>query len=213
MSTKILNINIFSFFVLICFSIFLSGCFLTDKDNKKVEPQKTTEVKVENTKEVATTQKVGANETNSVDNKNTNPVKNVNLSQELVVSIYYASSKEDPDGLKPETTYPSEVKISADNREDVAKKALEMLISGPKENEKENGLYTSIPTNTSVNYVKFQNNKVIADFSKNLNSGGGSFDMTQRRSQIENTLRSIYPNKDIEIAISVDGSEEQALQP
>ena len=37
--------------------------------------------------------------------------------------------------------------------------------------------------------------------------------MTQRRSQIENTLRSIYPNKDIEIAISVDGSEEQALQP
>ena len=91
MSTKILNINIFSFLVLICFSIFLSGCFLTDKDNKKVEPQKTTEVKVENTKEVATTQKIGANETNSVDNKNTNPVKNVNLSQELVVSIYYAS--------------------------------------------------------------------------------------------------------------------------
>ena len=204
-----ININIFSILLLICISIFLTGCFGTDKDKKQVEPQKTTEIKVEDTKEVAT----NINTTKKVDTKETNPVKNVSLSKDLVVSIYYASTKEDPDGLSPEKTYPSEVKISAENREDIAKKALEMLISGPKENEKENGLYTSIPSNTSVNYVKFEDNKVIADFSKNLNSGGGSFDMTQRRAQIENTLRSIYPNKDIEIAISVDGSEEQALQP
>ncbi len=211
MNKKIFNINILSLLLLICVTIFLTGCLGTaDKDKKQVEPKKTTEIKVEDTKEVATNINTT---TPKADTKETTPVKNVSLSKELVVSVYYASTKEDPDGVNPENTYPSEVKISADNREDVAKKALEMLISGPKDNEKEKGFYTSIPSNTSVNYVKFKDNKVIADFSKNLNSGGGSFDMTQRRSQIENTLRSIYPNKDIEIAISVDGSEEQALQP
>lgn len=210
MDKKNSKINILSFLLLICVSIFLTGCFGTDnKSKKQVDPQKTTEIKVEDTKEVAT----NINTTPKVDTKETTPVKNVSLSKELVVSVYYASTKEDPDGVNPENTYPSEVKISADNREDVAKKALEMLISGPKDNEKDKGFYTSIPSNTSVNYVKFKDNKVIADFSKNLNSGGGSFDMTQRRSQIENTLRSIYPDKDVEIAISVDGSEEQALQP
>ena len=209
MDKKNSKINILSLLLLICVSIFLTGCLGTDKGKKQVEPQKTTEIKVEDTKEVAT----NINTTKKVDTKETAPVKNVSLSKELVVSVYYASTKEDPDGVNPENTYPSEVKISADNREDVAKKALEMLISGPKDNEKEKGFYTSIPSNTSVNYVKFKDNKVIADFSKNLNSGGGSFDMTQRRSQIENTLRSIYPDKDVEIAISVDGSEEQALQP
>ena len=211
MNKKIFNINILSLLLLICVTIFLTGCLGTaDKDKKQVEPKKTTEIKVEDTKEVATNINTT---TPKADTKETTPVKNVSLSKELVVSVYYASTKEDPDGVNPENTYPSEVKISADNREDVAKKALEMLISGPKDNEKEKDFYTSIPSNTSVNYVKFKDNKVIADFSKNLNSGGGSFDMTQRRSQIENTLRSIYPNKDIEIAISVDGSEEQALQP
>ena len=211
MNKKIFNINILSLLLLICVTIFLTGCLGTaDKDKKQVEPKKTTEIKVEDTKEVATNINTT---TPKADTQETTPVKNVSLSKELVVSVYYASTKEDPDGVNPENTYPSEVKISADNREDVAKKALEMLISGPKDNEKEKGFYTSIPSNTSVNYVKFKDNKVIADFSKNLNSGGGSFDMTQRRSQIENTLRSIYPNKDIEIAISVDGSEEQALQP
>ena len=131
---------------------------------------------------------------------------------DTVGNTIVAASTLDKD-VKAELTKTNNVEAAAYLGTVIAKKALEMLISGPKENEKENGLYTSIPTNTSVNYVKFQNNKVIADFSKNLNSGGGSFDMTQRRSQIENTLRSIYPNKDIEIAISVDGSEEQALQP
>lgn len=210
MNKKNSKINLFSVIALICISIFLTGCFDTDKGKKTVENKKTTEVKVEDTtKEVAT----NINSTPKVDTEKDKPIKNVSLSKDLVVSVYYASTKEDPDGVNPENTYPSEVKISAENREDVAKKALEMLISGPKENEKEKGLYTSIPSNTSVNYVKFEDNKVIADFSKNLNSGGGSFDMTQRRSQIENTLRSIYPDKEIEIAISVDGSEEQALQP
>lgn len=207
------KIKIFSILALVFVSVFFVGCL--DK-NKKTPINVNTPPPVVQKKVVTTTEDVPAeNKTTTIkkDSKNVKELKNVSLSQDLVVSIYYASSKEDPDGLKPEDTYPSEVKISAGNREEVAKKALEMLISGPKEKEKENGLYSSIPTDTSVNYVKFKDNKVVADFSKNLNSGGGSFDMTQRRSQIENTLRSIYPDKNIEIAISVDGSEDQALQP
>ena len=206
MNTKFFKKNIFFLVIFVFVLFFLSGCLGNPKDKTEVG------TKSEKPIEVSTTHKVKTKQSNPISNED-NPVKNVNISQDLVVSIYYASTKEDPDGLKPDTTYPSEVKISADNREDIAKKALEMLISGPKENQKDEGFYTSIPSTTSVNYVKFEDNKVIADFSKNLNSGGGSFDMTQRRSQIENTLRSIYPDKDIEIAISVDGSEEQALQP
>ena len=213
MNTKFLKINKFLIVIFIFVSIFLGGCLDNGKGKAKIEtkPEKPKEIAISTQK--VDTKKIVDTENKNIVKKDKPSVKNASLSQDLVVSIYYASTKEDPNGLNPDTTYPSKVKISADNREDVAKKALEMLISGPKENQKDEGFYTSIPENTSVNYVKFKDNKVIADFSKNLNSGGGSFDMTQRRSQIENTLRSIYPDKDIEIAISVDGSEDQALQP
>ena len=212
MNTKFLKLNKFFIVIFIFVSIFLGGCLDNGKSKTKIETKPEKPIEVATTIKKVDTKKIDTENKNIV--KEDKPsVKNASLSQDLVVSIYYASTKEDPNGLKPDTTYPSEVKISADNREDLAKKALEMLISGPKENQKDEGFYTSIPENTSVNYVKFKDNKVIADFSKNLNAGGGSFDMTQRRSQIENTLRSIYPDKDIEIAISVDGSEDQALQP
>ncbi len=131
---------------------------------------------------------------------------------ELAVSVYYASMSEDPDGLAPEVTYPTSFKIAGTTREEAAKKALELLISGPSEENKAKGFYTTIPKDTKVNFIKIEDGKIIADFSKSLNSGGGSCDMQQRRSQIENTLRSVFPD-DKEIIISVEGNSEQALQP
>ncbi len=141
------------------------------------------------------------------------PSSGAGLSGELAASVFYASSLKDPDGLSPDVTYPSGVSVSGATKEEAAENALKRLIAGPTPDEEKAGFYSAIPKGVKLNYVRRSGNRIVADFSKKLNEGGGSFDMQQRRSQIENTLRSIYKDSSDEVVISVDGNTEQALQP
>lgn len=130
------------------------------------------------------------------------------------ISIFYASSKEDPDALKPDVTYPIKINISANEDENkIALKAMESLIEGPDTKSQKIGFYTTLPPNTKVNYIKIDSDKIVVDFNKNINSGGGSCEMTQRRSQIENTLKNLPGSKGKNIVISADGDSEKVLQP
>lgn len=135
------------------------------------------------------------------------------LSDGLAVEIFYASMAKDPDSLSPNVTYPSKMTVSGADKEEAAENALKMLLAGPSPEDKDKGFYSAIPEGTKLNFVKKEGGRIIADFSSKLNEGGGSCDMQQRRSQIENTLKSIYTDPDDEIIISVEGNSEQVLQP
>ena len=145
------------------------------------------------------------------DSTKTTSIKSVNDSG--TISLFYASIKEDPDALKPEITYPIKVNISDNDETKIALKAIELLIEGPDDKNQQIGFYTTLPPKTKVNYIKIDSDKIIVDFDKNINSGGGSCEMTQRRSQIENTLKNLPGTKGKNIIISADGDSEKVLQP
>ncbi len=145
---------------------------------------------------------------------NVTAVKSSNISQQpQLAQIYFASKEKDPDVMEPEKTYPVKTEIQADNDEQAVRQALEKLLKGPSETEKKEGYYTTIPEGTKINSIKIDNGTIAVDFSKDLNLGGGSCDMAQRRSQIENTVNNLPALKERKFIISVEGDDEKVLQP
>ena len=137
-----------------------------------------------------------------------------NKTDNVFVSVFYANSKTDPDVSKPEDTYPVKINFSAEGSEqELALKTMEMLIKGPDEKSKKDGFYTTIPPETKIQSIIIDQNSIAVDFNKKINAGGGSCEMTQRRSQIENTLKSLPGAAGKKIIISADGDSEKVLQP
>ena len=77
-------------------------------------------------------------------------------------------------------------------------------------------LFTAIPGGTKLLSYGYENNKVIVNFNAALNAGGGSCSMEMRRSQIEQTLKSLNEVSNLQIKaveIQVEGDRENVLQP
>ncbi len=137
----------------------------------------------------------------------------ISISSQSSIAVFYASNKEDPDLMSPEKTYPLEIKVEGNSEREVAEKAISMLIEGPNEKEKKSGYYTTLPSETKLQSITIDEKKIVVDFNKAINDGGGSCEMMQRRSQIENTLKSLPGAGNKKIIISVDGDNEKVLQP
>lgn len=100
----------------------------------------------------------------------------------------------------------------------IARAALRELLKGPTDKEKEEGYFTSINSNVTINKLTVENGSIKLDFSENLNRGvAGSCRVTAIRTQIEQTIRQSLTEKgfrDIkEIVISINGRTEDVLQP
>ena len=94
-----------------------------------------------------------------------------------------------------------------------AAQALIMLFSGSFSlEEAEAGYFSSIPAGVHLRAVNIDKKGTAkADFSKELNQGGGSCKVTAIRAQIENTLKQFETVK--KVVIAVEGETETALQP
>lgn len=93
----------------------------------------------------------------------------------------------------------------------VAHASLRKLLDGPREDEIQDGLITSIPDGVRLNDVYIQERVAYADFSEELNSTAGSCLVTSIRKQITETLLQFETIKDV--VISVNGETEEVLQP
>jgi hypothetical protein len=92
------------------------------------------------------------------------------------------------------------------------KEALDELLKGPTEDEKEQGFYTNINEGVILQKISSKDGKVEADFSKNLETGvAGSCKVEFIRSQIVETLKQ-FPGID-EVIITINGRSEDVLQP
>lgn len=112
--------------------------------------------------------------------------------------------------IKGETVF----QVSREAASSGAQQALNELLKGPTEAEKQQGLSTAIPGGTRLNRYAVENGKANADFSGELkNYGGGSAMVQAIINQIDNTVLSNDPTvKSVEI--TVDGvSADEALQP
>jgi len=96
--------------------------------------------------------------------------------------------------------------------EAVARAALEELLKGPNQIEKDNGLYTLINPGVKINSLTIDDKGVVkVDFSQELETTGGSCRATAIRGQITKTLEQFPTVKSV--IISINGESETILQP
>lgn len=94
----------------------------------------------------------------------------------------------------------------------VGRAAIEELLRGPTEEEKNMGYVTMINSGVKINFLSIENGVAKIDFSKELDEQiGGSCRVAGISAQIRETLKQFPTVKDV--IISVDGRTEDILQP
>ena len=87
--------------------------------------------------------------------------------------------------------------------------ALELLLAGPTDAERREGLTTAIPAGTRLRGVRVEGGVVWADFSREIDSGGGSASMLGRFWQIVYTATQFSDAPRVRILI--DGAAKATL--
>ncbi|MDR7433853.1 MAG: GerMN domain-containing protein [Armatimonadota bacterium] len=87
--------------------------------------------------------------------------------------------------------------------------ALEALLAGPTPEEKAEGLSTEIPPGARLRDLEIRDGVVYADFTREVESGGGSFSMQGRLWQIVYTATQLPEGTRVRILI--EGEEREVL--
>jgi spore germination protein GerM len=94
----------------------------------------------------------------------------------------------------------------------IARTALTELIAGPTEQEKQEGYYSLVNSETEIQELSIENGVAYVDFSSHLERGvAGSATVSFIRDQIEKTLESFVTINSV--VISIDGRVDDILQP
>lgn len=93
--------------------------------------------------------------------------------------------------------------------EELLRTALEALLVGPTPAEQAQGLHSSIPPGTRLRSVRIRDGLVVADFSAELSSGGGSASALGRFWQIVYTATQFPAGRRIQFLI--DGAVREVL--
>ena len=138
------------------------------------------------------------------------PIKFVPATGDLTVKVFFGNENFNPNAMDCSLVYPIERQIA--ETEAVARAALESLLAGPTEIEKENDYYTSINAGVIINSLKIENKIAYVDFDSQLEQAvGGSCRVLAIASQIRATLKQFETVE--EVVISIDGRTEDILQP
>lgn len=138
------------------------------------------------------------------------PVKIKKGSGEFMkVKAYFNNNKMDPE-FSCNKVFAVDRQVA--KTEAVARAALEELLKGPTESEKNAGFFTSINSGVEIQSLKIENSTAYADFDEQLEfQVGGSCRVSAIRAQIEQTLKQFSTVKNV--VISINGRTEDILQP
>jgi len=141
---------------------------------------------------------------------NLKPYKPVAEEESVDVKIFFSNSKLNPDMKDCKLVYP--VTRSIPKTDGIAKAALEELIKGLTQEDKDDAYFTNINPNVKILGLSIEDGVARVDFSKELEEGvAGSCKVESIRAQIEETLKQ-FDNID-SVVISVEGKVEGVLQP
>lgn len=130
--------------------------------------------------------------------------------KKLSVKIFLSNSKYDPGASDCSKTFAVERVVPETKA--VARAALEQLLAGPTEQEKEQGFFTSINPGVEIKKLTIENEIAKVEFSEKLEEAvGGSCRVAAIRSQINETLKQFPTVKNV--VISINGRTEDILQP
>ena len=141
---------------------------------------------------------------------NLKPYKSVAEEENVDVKVFFPNSKLNPDMKDCKLVYP--VTRTIPKTEAVAKAALEELIKGLTQEDKDDAYFTDINSDVKILGLSIEDGVARVDFSKELEEGvAGSCKVESIRAQIEETLKQ-FDNID-SVIISVEGKVEGILQP
>lgn len=126
-----------------------------------------------------------------------------------VVSLHFPNSALDPEHLDCTVVFPVRRAVSVEDGVEAA--AVEALLGGPSDKEREAGYFTSFPDDVTLRSVALNEGILRVDFSKELKKVAGSCRVESIRAQVERTLMLLPGVKSV--VISVDGKVDEALQP
>jgi len=136
------------------------------------------------------------------------PLK-LSLNETTAVKIFFNNSRLDPE-FSCNKVFPVQRLIA--KTQTPARKALELLLEGPSQDEKNQEFLTSINSGVKIQSLTVQNGVAKVDFDEQLeHQVGGSCRVSAIRSQITETLKQFPTVKSV--LISIDGRTEDILQP
>jgi spore germination protein GerM len=127
----------------------------------------------------------------------------------MTVKVFFNNSLLDPE-YSCYKVFPVEREVV--KTQGVARVALEQLLQGPSQEEKEQGFYTSLSQGIMIQSLSVVEGVAKVDFNDQLEfQVGGSCLVSAIRAQITQTLKQFSTVK--EVIISVNGRVEDILQP
>lgn len=131
------------------------------------------------------------------------------IPETITIKIYFNNSNLDPE-FSCNKVFPVERKII--KTQAVAKAALEELLKGPTEEEKNQGFFTSLNKDVKIQSINIKDGTAYVDFDEQLEfQVGGSCRVSAIRAQITETLKQFPTIKNV--VISINGRTEDILQP
>ncbi len=126
-----------------------------------------------------------------------------------ILKIYFNNNNLDPQ-ISCNKVFPVEREVYKTDAP--ARRALELLLKGPAQDEINSGYLTSINSGVKIQSITIQNNVAKVDFDEQLeNAVGGSCRVSAIRAQITETLKQFSSVKSV--IISINGRTEDILQP
>lgn len=139
-----------------------------------------------------------------------NQTINTDTEEKMTVKVFFGNSIFDPEVLDCSKNFSVERTIPKTLA--VGRAALEELLKGPTEAEKNEGYFTSINPDVKIQSLTIEGGVAKVDFDKQLEfQVGGSCRVGAIASQIKETLKQ-FPTVQ-EVIISIDGRTEDILQP
>lgn len=124
--------------------------------------------------------------------------------------VYFINTKKDPAMLDCSKVYP--VVRTFPKAITPGQIAVEALLQGPTEQEKNDGFVSTIPANAKLIKLTIVNGVATANFDRTFNQGvGGSCRVIAMRSQVAETLKQFSTVK--EVVLAVEGKTEDILEP
>lgn len=130
---------------------------------------------------------------------------NIQSSNTITLKVYFGSTTKDPNAENCQTTYPVERTVPTTDR--IATAAIEELLKGPIDTEKDLGYFTSINKGVLLQSILIENGTARVDFNEQLEAGvSGSCNVQKIRSQITETLKQFSTVQNV--IISINGNRE-----
>jgi len=126
--------------------------------------------------------------------------------REVTVQVYFV--RVDP-ATHQGTVVPVSRRVQAGEPRLLLRAALEALLEGPTPEEKAGGLSTEIPLGTRLRSLEIRDGIVYADFTREVESGGGSFSMQARLWQIVYTATQLPEGTRVRLLL--EGEEKEVL--